>query len=258
MSAVRALAAALAAGLPHDRAVPMTGVDADPNWKNVVDILQLARETGVPRHGALVTLAESVDAAAERDSAVLIGSAAALQTSRILFVLPAATLVGAELFGFPVLQFLVGSVIGWLCLGVSIGLCLVAWKWMARIRESVPTPPPHTGLILKLAAGIARSSALSFETMSSLTALSNTWGTNSEIKAIERSRSLSRETGIPIAGLLTIESDLVRRKAVDECRHAIELLPGKLLAPVGLCIFPAFILSTVIPVVAGMARSLFA
>ena len=257
MSAIRALAAALSAGLALDRAIAMTEIDADPHWATVGKVLQLARETGVPRHDALVALADSVDAAAERDSAVKIGAAAARQTSRILFALPVVTLVGAEAFGFPVLSFLIGSALGWGCLVVSIALCFGAWRWMARIRAAVPTPPTHTGLVLTLAAGIARTSALGADTMALLTALSTEWETGSEIAAIERSRSLSRDTGIPIAGLLTIESGGVRRQAVDRTRHAIELLPGKLLAPVGLCIFPAFILSPVIPVIAGMATAAF-
>ncbi|MEY4477625.1 MAG: hypothetical protein RJA31_1129, partial [Actinomycetota bacterium] len=34
--------------------------------------------------------------------------------------------------------------------------------------------------------------------------------------------------------------------------HALELLPGRLLGPVGVCLFPAFIATTVIPVVVSM------
>jgi tight adherence protein B len=123
---------------------------------------------------------------------------------------------------------------------------------MVNIQQRMPNPSAHLGLILALAAGIAVSSGLTRAHRQALANLAQKWGTEAELDDVDRHRRLSRETGVPVAGLLIVEAELVRRRARAGVRHAIELLPGRLLAPVGVCLFPAFIVTTVIPVVASM------
>jgi tight adherence protein B len=252
VSGVRVLAAGLSAGVPLERALAMSDIGDGPDRITVDDILELARHTGVPRARVLTDLADSRDEAESRISSVSAASASARQTIRILTLLPLATAVAAQWFGFDVIGVLALTPLGWACLALGAGLTLAAWKWMVNIQQRMPNPSAHLGLILALAAGITVSSGLTQAHRQALANLAQKWGTEAELDDVDRHRRLSRETGVPVAGLLKVEAELVRRRARAGVRHAIELLPGRLLAPVGVCLFPAFIVTTVIPVVASM------
>ncbi len=252
MSGIRVLSAGLTAGLPLERALALSDIGGEAERGSVADILELARHTGVPRARVLTDLADSLDEAESRVGAISAASASARQTIRILTLLPLATAVAAQWFGFDVIRVLTATPLGWTCLVLGTGMTVAARKWMASIQKRMPNPSHHLGLILALAAGIARSSGLTATHRQALSQLAQKWGTEAELDEIDRHRRLSGETGVPIAGLLTVEAELVRRRASASVRHAIELLPGRLLAPVGACLFPAFIVTTVIPVVASM------
>lgn len=251
MSSVRLLAGALAAGIPLDRAETLAPIAGD---RTVVDaILELSRETGIPRSTALSALADSLDDADLRERRIELGSASATQTARILVALPGFTLVAAEMFGFSPVRFLFSSPLGWCCLVVGFGLIVCGWWWMKKIRESIVRPPTQAGLVITLAAALARSSGISDGRIRTLDRLAVRWATATEMTVIARMRTLSREYGVPIAALLDVEANLVRREAALAVDRALELLPGQLLAPVGACLFPAFLITTVVPTVAAMA-----
>ena len=252
MSAVRVLASSLSAGLPLPRALEISELSTQAERQVVDAIIEFARETGVPRAAALTALADSLEEAAHRERAIEIGSATARQTTRIMLALPLATALGAELFGFGVIRVLATTPAGWLCAILGVGLNIAASGWMRRIRAAVPRPPLNAGLALDLAASVSASSGLTPAHLERIADLAREWKTDNEMDDIHRHRALSRETGIPVAGLLTTEARLVRYSATTSAQHAIELLPGNLLGPVGACLFPAFILTTVIPVVAAM------
>ena len=230
----------------------MSALAAGPESEAVDTIVEFARHTGVPRAVLLTALADSLDESDRRERATATGSATANQTSRILLALPLATALGAELFGFGVVATLIATPLGWACVALGVGLNLLAVWWMRRLRAMVPHPPLNTGLALDLAAATASSSGLTDARLDSIKRLTHEWGTGDEMLHIERHRALSRETGIPVAGLLAAEAGLVRHTARADVDHALELLPGRLLGPVGACLFPAFIATTVVPVIASM------
>ncbi len=255
MSAIRTFSAALSAGLPIDRAKDVSAIANDDHLATVEQILDFAQHTGAPRTAALDALADSIDSAFARDRAVTTGSATARQTTRILTALPVATAAGAQLFGFDVVVTLVSTPLGLGCATVGAGLTIGAHKWMNRIQRSLIRPSPHTGLVLDLSAAAARTSGLNPTTANRLRDLGAAWHTEDELTDVDNCRRLSRETGVPVAGLLDTFALLVRQRAGEQVAEAIELLPGKLLAPVGACLFPAFVVTTVIPVVASMATA---
>lgn len=255
MSDIRTFAAALGAGLTTERALALSELPSGPVSEVVHDVLRISRETGIPRVAALMALADSLDESERRTHRVELGSASARQTQRILLGLPVATALGAEFFGFRVVPILVTTPLGWVCMLTGVGLSVLAWRWMVRIRSAIPNPPIHVGLVTDLAAGIARSSALSTASRQTLAERATAWGTFTEIDGVERHRQLSHETGVPAAALLELEARRVREAVQRGVTEAIELLPGRLLMPIGLCLLPAFVASTVVPIVASMATN---
>lgn len=251
MTEIRTVAAGLCAGLAP--AVALSTCRLGPDERALVDeILELSKSTGAPRASALEVLADSVDSSERRRVAIYTGTAAARQTSLVLGAMPFVTILGAEFVGFPVLGVLVGGVAGWLLVGLGALLSVCGVWWMRRLGNSVPSPPVRTGLMLDLASAIARTSSLTPERRRHLRSLSDSWGTNAEADTLDRLHDLSMESGVPIAGLLAVEANACRDSARQSVRLALELLPGRLLVPVGVCLFPAFIVTTVIPVVISM------
>jgi tight adherence protein B len=90
-----------------------------------------------------------------------------------------------------------------------------------------------------------------------LRATGERWGVDSEWASIVDIRATARETGIPVTGLIRADSHERRRSLRFTVREAIERLPGQMLIPLGVCLFPAFVALTVVPAVAGMAQGFF-
>ena len=223
----------------------------------VSDILALAHVTGAPRPRLLRVVAEALDTniAIERDATL--ASASARQSALILSLLPGGTVVAAQLFGVNTLRFLCGGPAGWLCLAIGVIATIAGWKWMEILRRRIVCPPVHSGLVGDLAAEVLSVSGLSAEANATLTHLANQWGTHSEWVVVAEIRSTARDSGVPVAGLLRAAAEECRRAARFTVRDSVERLPGRMLAPLGVCLFPAFITLTVIPTVAGMAQGFF-
>ncbi|CAB4594780.1 unannotated protein [freshwater metagenome] len=247
-------AAALGAGLPLETARRMSKVENSLNAEIVDAVIGFSRSTGAPRKGVLTALADALDDSEQRERQITVGMVSAIATTRVLCALPGVTAVAAEMFGFPVIVFLLTTLSGFACLVTGTALVLGSWRWMLRIRRSIPHPPVETGLVLDLAAALCRSSTIRAEQVHALTQLAERWGTVDEIPQLDDSIRMSRTHGVPVSHLLSIAAARSRADAKHRVSYAIELLPTKLLAPVGTLLLPAFVITTVIPVVASLAQ----
>jgi tight adherence protein B len=223
----------------------------------VSDILEIARETGAPRTRVLRLVADALDSNLELDREATIAATSARHSAVVLTALPAFTLIVTEIFGMRALAFLLGGPVGWLCLVAGVGASFGGWAWMARLRRRIPVPSPVTGILGDVVAEILSVAGLRTETENALRSCGERWGVDNEWRAITDIRAASRETGIPVAGLIRADADERRRTARFEVREAIERLPGQMLIPLGVCLFPAFVTLTVIPAIAGMAQGFF-
>ena len=247
---LRRLAATLDAGVTHHD---------DPAGDDdfVAEILEIARETGAPRTRILRVVADALDANIELEREAAIAATSARHSAFVLTALPAFTLIVTELFGMHALGFLLGGPIGWLCLAVGIGASFGGWMWMDRLRRRIAAPSPATGILGDVVAEILSVTGIRADVENSLRASGERWGVGSEWTSIVDIRATARETGIPVSGLIRAESHERRRLTRFTVREAIERLPGQMLIPLGVCLFPAFVVLTVVPAVAGMAQGFF-
>lgn len=223
----------------------------------VSDILKIARETGAPRTRVLRLVADALDSNLELDREATIAATSARHSAVVLTALPAFTLVVTELFGMRALAFLLGGPVGWLCLLVGVGASFGGWTWMERLRRRIPVPSAATGILGDVVAEILSVAGLRTEAEEALRACGERWGFVTEWTAIADIRAASRESGIPVAGLIRADADERRRTARFAVRETIERLPGQMLIPLGVCLFPAFVTLTVVPAIAGMAQGFF-
>ena len=251
---IRKLASALEAGIPLEKAIKFSG---GPPAGVVADLLDLARATGVKRAVLLRIAADSLWNGNKLSREANIASSAARASAIVLSALPLLASAGAALFGINVLVFLLGHFFGYLCLGAGLLSVWFGWRWMTKIRNKIVAPPETKGLLLNCAAEVVSGSAIYSETETMLIELSKKWGSGPELQTIMEIRSAARDTGTPIAGILREEANEQRIESEFLVRESIETLPAKLLAPLGVCLFPAFIALAVIPTIAGMATAAF-
>ena len=251
---MRKLATALEAGIPLEKAINLSGGALDGV---VTDLLDLARVTGVKRSALIRIAADSLWNGNKLTREANIASSAARASAIVLSALPILASAGAALFGINVLVFLLGHFFGYLCLFVGLLSIWFGWGWMAKIRSKIVAPLETEGLLLNCAAEVVSSSAIYSETEKMLNKLAEKWGVEPELQAILEFRNDSRDTGTPFAGILREEANERRLEAEFRVRESIETLPAKLLAPLGVCLFPAFISLAVTPTVAGMATAAF-
>jgi tight adherence protein B len=223
----------------------------------VSDILELARETGAPRARLLVVVANALDEneALRRESAL--AATAARQSALVLSWLPIGTALASALFGVDTIGFLVTHPTGWACLLVGVGATVAGWKWMSALRRRVIAPPLETGVLADCVAEVLSVTGLTPDATEVVARCAERWGLHQEWDEVRAIREVGRNTGIAVVELLRNHAAECRRIARFDVRGQIEELPGKLLVPLGLCLFPAFITLTVIPAIASMAHGFF-
>ena len=243
----------LAVGLQSGISPPM---DA-PQSAMVVDIVEVARETGAPQSRLLLLVADALDENEGLRRETTIAATAARHSAVVLSALPIATALASALFGVDAIGFLLTKPAGWVCLALGLGATLAGWRWMATLRGRVATPALETGILLDCVAEVLSVTGLTPDATELVARCARRWGVVHEWDDVCTIREIGRNTGTPVANLLRHRAAEVRRAARFDVRGHIEELPGKLLVPLGLCLFPAFITLTVIPAVASMTQGFF-
>jgi tight adherence protein B len=64
--------------------------------------------------------------------------------------------------------------------------------------------------------------------------------------------SLANEWGIPLAGVVMAQAQMLRQSAVALVRVRAKEMAERLLLPLAACILPAFVLLSIVPIVAGL------
>jgi len=245
----RRLAAALDAGVSVGSVVPESEL--------LRDILELARQTGAPRSRLIRTVADTLDDNDTLRRETDIAAMSVRHSAMVLVALPIVTAIGSALFGVDSLLFLVTQPAGWICLVLGTGATVAGWQWMSILRRRVVTPAVETGILSDCVAEVLSVTGMTPDTEMLISGLATRWSVAEEWTEIHAIRQSSRDTGVPVAELLRHHSRDLRRVARFRVRSLIEELPGRLLMPLGACLFPAFITLPVIPAIAGMASDFF-
>jgi tight adherence protein B len=220
-------------------------------WGAVAAAWEVALAAGAPLAPTLLELSASIRdlAQAQREIAVALASPAA--TARLVLVLPAVGLVFGTLLGFNTIGTLLTTPIGWTCLAIGGGLLITATRWNRRMVRSAEPRDAAPGLELDLLAiavsgGVAidRARASVSEALAKYTA-----DVVRPSSAIDAVLELSHRAGIPAAGLLRSEATESRREARAEVAERAQALSIRLMIPLGLCVLPAFMVLSVVPLV---------
>lgn len=268
----RRLAVLLAAGLPPptawrhlaDDGAGLAGVaevrdggpefriaDGDGGVASLAAAWSVATATGAPLAATLDRLAGVLDAeeSARRDIAEALAGPRA--TARLVLALPPVGLIGAALTGVDVAGALLGTPVGWACLGVGVALLVVARRWMARLVAAARVAPPAPGLARELVA-IALSGGGSADAALDHAANALTRVGLPPDAGAAATVDFARRAGVPAAHLLRAEAAAERREAASAARERAVVLGTRLLLPLGACVLPAFVALGVAPVLLAL------
>ncbi len=234
------------------------------SWCDVAAAWEIAAVVGAPLAEVLRALAESLQDAATAADDVQVALAEPAATARLMMWLPLGGLLLGFALGFDTLGVIFGSVVGGVCVGIGVGLVLLARRWtrslIARAQPEPGTPGLHEELtVIALAGGasldrarrlVADATRGGSPTGSGPSAGSGTGareGTGAA--ATERVLALSRAAGIPAVELLRASAAQQRHRARVEGRMRAAALSSRLLVPLGVCTLPAFMLLGIAPLI---------
>jgi tight adherence protein B len=221
-------------------------------WRGLATAWAVATDVGSPLAPTLRDFADSLRDLAQAQREITVALAAPTATARLVLALPLVGVFFGLLLGFDTLGTLFTTPIGWVCLGVGGGLMFGATRWNRRmVRRAQPrdlTPGLAFDLLAIAVAGggsldRARSAVAAAIEQFSLDGTLATDGT-------EEVLDLSRRAGIPAAELLRSEATERRRQARADVSARAQALSVRLMIPLGVCVLPAFMVLSVVPILA--------
>jgi len=229
---------------------------ARTSWRVLAAAWAVAEESGAPLAGCLRELA-----VAARDNALLVREvrvalAGPLASARLVTALPLVAVMFGLTLGFDTLGVLTSNPLGVGCLGAGVLLLWLGYRWnhaLARraSRDDGNPALEHDLLAIALSSGvsIARAQQLVHRTASrlGLTIVSDA--------SIGQVLSLAAGAGAPVADLLRSESARLRRAARIAGQERAAKLGVGLMAPLGLCVLPAFIVLGIAPLLMSVVTS---
>jgi tight adherence protein B len=228
-------------------------------WGLLAAAWEVATEAGAPLGRCLDDLAESFRDLAQAERQTASALASPLATSRLVLALPLVTVVGGTLLGLDTLRILVTTPLGFGCLAAGAVLTALGAVWSRALVQRARPSTLAPGFFLDLMAvavmggsslGAARSlvehAVESAAPQSGATAIAS--GGGGELDAV---LTLAERSGAPVGALLRREAVRVRRDAVAEAHRRTEALGVWLMMPLGLCVLPAFVLLSVVPLLLG-------
>lgn len=225
-------------------------------WRRVAAIWGVAEASGAPLVDALRRLAaglEGMARAVEEEHGVAAGPRS---TARLLQWLPVVGVALGALVGADVLGVLFTTPFGWGCLVAGGALAAAGARWQRRMLRALRPPDASDGLLLLAVELGVRAGRDADGAVALAVRMLHRAGLR-EDRAVERARldrllRLWRRSGVPLVGLLDGERRRLERERSTRLRQIAASLETRLLLPLGVCALPAFIILSVLPMIAAV------
>jgi tight adherence protein B len=257
--AAQIAATCLAGSTVPDAIVAASALRPQPDllaWRGLATAWAVAADVGSPLAPTLRDFAGSLRDLAQAGREIAVAMAAPNATARLVLALPLVGLLFGMLLGFDTLATLFTTPIGWGCLAIGSGLMLGASRWNRRLVRRAQPRDLTPGLAFDLLA-IAVSGGGSLDRARSVVsaaverfALDGALATDGTEEILD----LSRRAGIPAADLLRSEATERRRQARADASAQAQALSVRLMIPLGVCVLPAFMVLSVVPLLMTVLR----
>ncbi len=218
-------------------------------WRAFATAWAVATDAGAPLAPTLRDFASTLRDLAQSQREIDVALASPRSTARLVMALPMVGVVFGLLLGFDTVGILLTTAAGWLCIGMASALLFAASRWNRRLVDRAQPTDFSPGLTFDLVA-IALSGGASIDrAVSSVGRAAARFGLAVENSSLAAVLELSRRAGVPAAALLRGEALERRRDCLAAAHAAARRLGVQLMIPLGVCVLPAFMVVSVVPVV---------
>jgi tight adherence protein B len=262
LSAWRHASAEVVSGLESGHEVPdrlaevalSKGSDERSAWAALAATWRIATDAGAALSVTLTRLAEVLRALAQGAREVEVALAGPTATSRVVLALPGVGLALGGMLGFDMVGALV-SVPGAVCVALGGILIVLGVRWNRRLIRQARDLDATPGLAFELFA-VALAGGASIERARVLVeAACAATGLDLPSGDVDAVLAFARTAGVPAVVLLRSEADGRRRSAWAEAAKRVAELETRLLLPLGLCVLPAFVVLSVVPIALAIVSS---
>lgn len=228
----------------------------------VAGIWHVAETAGTPMAEALERLADHLEALSESGRRRRVAFAGPRATMRLVLVLPFIGCAFSLLLGFNTLEVLFTTPVGWAVTAVGILLLALGRVWSRRLlnrASALTTMPGYLSELLAVAltggssvnqAKLNVSNALDRFPIAGISPLS----VSAPHTAASQAIALAERAGVSVAEILRAQAHAERREYAAELDERAARLGVQLMVPLGVCVLPAFIVLTVIPMMLAIFR----
>lgn len=231
------------------------------SWRRIAAVWGIAERAGAPLADALRRMSGMLEQLERIETESRIVASGPTSTARLLQAMPLVGVLLGALLGVDSLGVLFATPFGWGCLVVALVLMLVGARWQKKMLASLQPPDDSDGMLLLMVslgvrAGHAADSAIDLSERM-LTRAGLDADRDDERARLDRLVALWQRSGVPLLGLLDGQLDDVARMRAAALRVRAARLETLLLLPLGVCSLPAFIVVTVLPMIASILFSTF-
>lgn len=226
-------------------------------WAALAAAWHVAELAGAPPAACLRCLAGSLRELGRVQRQIAVALAAPRATARMVMAMPVIAVLFGLALGFDTLRILATTVPGLACAAAAGLLMLAATAWNRRLVRRASPPERAPGLSLDMLA-VAMTGGVSVVRARELTAQSlpaRLAASRAELAAADDVLGLAERAGVPAAELLRSEAAARRSRAATEAERRAVALSVRLMAPLGVCVLPAFMLVGVVPLLLSIVSS---
>lgn len=223
---------------------------------------QVAEVSGAPMADALMRLAAQLESIRESDRKRRVAFAGPRATMKLVILLPLIGCAFSMLLGFNTLEVLLTTPIGWAVSGVGLVLLIIGQQWSKRMLNRAAQHRALPGYVSELlAVALTGGSSVAQARLNVTNALDRFPVSGVSLREVQdaesapnRAIALAERAGVSVAEVLRAQAESDRRDAAANQDEAAARLGVKLMLPLGLCVLPAFVVLTVIPMVLSIFR----
>jgi hypothetical protein len=211
--------------------------------------LDFGNRVGCPAWLSAQNIAEQLEFKQAIASQVAVASSSALYTVKLLRWLPWLGLAGVQVLGLNPIGFLVSGILGYVVLGLALGLAWLASFIQNRQLETARVVADDPGVWLAIASKACGAGVPLGLLIDELRRMPG--AVSGEVALVETAVLVGLGQTGNLADELAQAADSARAMASQAKLEELQRLPQKLLLPVGLVSLPQFLLLLVVPTLAG-------
>lgn len=223
---------------------------------------QIAEVTGAPMAESLMRLSAQLEALRDSERKRQVAFAGPRSTMKLVLFLPIIGCGFSLLLGFNTLEVLVATPIGWVIGALGLGLLASGQLWSTRMLNRAAQQTALPGFLSELlAVALVGGSSVRQAKLNVTNILDqhpiagiSLRDVQAEGSAPNQAIALAERAGVSVGEVLRAQAHAERRDASANQDEAAARLGVKLMLPLGVCVLPAFVLLTVVPMTLSIFR----